>query len=81
MTREELLLKACEAYSANIVSGPQAAMNAAIALVLEEAAKVIDDNMLCSDPDGTEVLMERGNSGNKVGLAYSAAIRALGKKQ
>ena len=44
---DELLLKACDAYSAKIVSGPQSAMRAAIALVrdatLEEAAKRCND--------------------------------------
>ena len=42
---DELLLKACDTYSANIVSGPQSAMRAVIALiraeVLEEAASVV----------------------------------------
>ena len=43
---DELLLKVCAVYSANIVSGPQSAMRAAIALIraetLEEAAKELD---------------------------------------
>ena len=36
---DELLLKACDTYSANIVSGPQSAMRAVIAHVwIDEAA-------------------------------------------
>jgi len=39
----------------------------------EEAASIIDENMLCSTRDGEEVLLPRGNSGNTVGTAYSKA--------
>jgi hypothetical protein len=44
-------------------------------LALEEAAKLIDQYMLCGV--GADVLLPRGNSGNKVGFGYAAAIRAL----
>lgn len=42
---------------------------------LEDAAKIIDEMMLCGE--GADVLIPRGNSGNKVGFGYAAAIRAL----
>lgn len=57
-----------------------AAIDLIRAETLEEAARVIDENMLCEDVDGTEVLLPRGTSGNKVGIAYAAAIRALKEK-
>jgi hypothetical protein len=41
----------------------------------ERCAKIIEDNMLCDWPPGTETLHPRTNPGNKVGLAYAAAIR------
>ena len=47
------------------------------AQVIEECAKVIVDNMLCDDDDGSEVLLPRTNPGNKVGFAYAEAIRSL----
>jgi hypothetical protein len=43
---------------------------------LEQAAKLIEDNMLCV-PNGVEGIYPRSNPGNRVGLAYAAAIRAL----
>lgn len=42
---------------------------------LEEAAAIIEANMLCGAD--SEVLLPRSNPGNKVGFAYAAAIRAL----
>ncbi|GGA99967.1 hypothetical protein GCM10011491_30260 [Brucella endophytica] len=42
---------------------------------LEEAARLIDENMLCGVE--CEVLLPRTNPGNKVGLVYAEAIRAL----
>lgn len=42
---------------------------------LEEAAAIIEANMLCGAD--SEVLLPRSNPGNKVGLAYAVAIRAL----
>lgn len=42
----------------------------------ERAAQIIDSNMLCEDAAGNEVMHPRTNPGNKVGLAYAAAIRA-----
>lgn len=44
---------------------------------IEEAAKVVDDNMLCSSRSGDEVLLARGSSGNRVWSAYATAIRQL----
>jgi len=52
------------------------AIDAAIDETLEEAAKLIEDNMLCG-LGRIEMLLPRGNLGNNVGLAYAAAIRAL----
>jgi hypothetical protein len=46
------------------------------ASALEEAAQLIDNNMLCS-PDGVEGVYPRSNPGNTVGFAYAVAIRAL----
>lgn len=46
---------------------------------LEEAAALIEANMLCG-PEGTEVLLPRSNNGNKLGLAYAAAIRSLAEE-
>lgn len=43
---------------------------------LEEAAQLIEQNMLCS-PDGVEGIYPRSNPGNTVGLSYASAIRAL----
>ena len=44
----------------------------------EEAAKLIEANMLVGDGrDGTERLHPRTNPGNKVGFAYASAIRSL----
>ena len=44
----------------------------------EEAAKLIEANMLVGDGrDGTERLHPRTNPGNKVGFAYAHAIRSL----
>jgi hypothetical protein len=43
---------------------------------LEEAAQIIDKNMLCS-PNDIEGIYPRSNPGNTVGFAYAAAIRAL----
>lgn len=54
------------------------AIQAAKAEAYEEAAKVISDNMLCTGPDGSELFLPRGTSGNRVGLAYANAIRKLG---
>lgn len=45
----------------------------------ERGAHIIEANMLCSDREGLEVLRPRGTSGNKVGLAYAAAIRKRGE--
>ena len=43
----------------------------------EACAAIIDANMLCGDDrSNKEVLLPRGTSGNKVGVAYAAAIRA-----
>ena len=77
---DELLLKACDTYSANIVSGPQSAMRAAIALirveVLEEAAKALYSvarwdqeifDSLTQTADGSFVYIDEA----------AAAIRAL----
>ena len=41
---------------------------------MERAARIVEQNMLCGD-DVNEVLLPRTNPGNKVGLAYAAAIR------
>ena len=41
----------------------------------ERATRIIEQNMLCTGPDGTEILLPRTNSGNMIGLAYAAAIR------
>lgn len=41
----------------------------------ERCALLIEQNMLCG-PDGVEVIRPRDDTGNKVGLAYSEAIRA-----
>lgn len=46
---------------------------------MEEAAALIEANMLCG-PEGTEVLLPRTNNGNKLGFAYAAAIRALAEE-
>lgn len=43
---------------------------------IEEAAKLIEDNMLVG-AEGEERLIQRSNPGNKLGLAYASAIRAL----
>lgn len=55
----------------------EAVIAQALAAERERAAKIIDDNMLVG-PDGVEKIIPRGNSGNKVGLAYAAAIRQGG---
>ena len=74
---DELLLKVCAVYSANIVSGPQSAMRAAIALIraetLEEAAKVCLHEI--------EQPFDEWSSGYKDGCEENAAaIRALLKE-
>lgn len=43
---------------------------------LDEAARLIEDNMVCV-PGGVEGLYPRGTSGNTNGLIYAARIRAL----
>jgi hypothetical protein len=43
---------------------------------LEAAAKLIEDNMLVG-AEGEERIIPRSNPGNKLGLAYASAIRAL----
>jgi hypothetical protein len=43
---------------------------------LEDAALIIDKNMLCT-PNDIEGIYPRSNPGNTVGFAYAAAIRAL----
>ncbi len=45
----------------------------------EACATIIQENMLCSDSHGVEVLLPRGGSGNEVGFAYAAAIRKRGE--
>lgn len=47
---------------------------------LEEAAQLIEQNMLCS-PDGVEGIYPRSNPGNTVGFSYASAIRALVAKK
>lgn len=42
----------------------------------ERCAKIIEDNMLVDWPAGSESIIPRSNSGNKVGLAYATAIRS-----
>jgi len=44
----------------------------------ERCARIIEDNMLVGE-DREETLLPRTNPGNKVGLAYAAAIRKGGK--
>jgi len=58
------------------LSSKDAEIAAAVAAEREACAKLIEDQMLCDDTDGSEVLMPRTNPGNKVGFAYAAAIRA-----
>jgi hypothetical protein len=49
--------------------------NEAIAEERERAARIVESSMLCGD-EHCEVLKPRDNPGNKLGLAYAAAIRA-----
>jgi hypothetical protein len=47
---------------------------------VEKCAEVIEQNMLCG-PGGVKGIYPRTNPGNKVGLAYATAIRALAKEK
>lgn len=49
---------------------------ARVAAAWEAAAVIVESNMLCRNNDGSEVILPRTNPGNKLGLAYAAAIRA-----
>ncbi|MRN68005.1 hypothetical protein [Brucella sp. 10RB9213] len=51
--------------------------SAARELALEEAARLVEAYMLVGDDGTGERLLPRTNPGNKVGLAYAAAIRGL----
>lgn len=55
----------------------QDAVAKAVEAEREACAAIIDANMLVG-PDGVELLMPRTNPGNKLGLAYAAAIRSRG---
>lgn len=58
------------------VTALEDALRNARAAALEEAARLIEQHMLCTAGDGSSVLMPRTNPGNRVGLPYAAAIRA-----
>lgn len=58
------------------LSEAEAAASSARRRALLEAAEIVEENMLCGS-DGEEVLRPRGDSGNKVGFAFAAAIRQL----
>ena len=76
---DELLLKACDTYSANIVKGPQSAMRAAIALIraetLEEAASAMEQRTL-----RWRTIYAKQNNQKLAPCKDAAAIRALKEK-
>ena len=81
---EDLTIKAISAYNANLHRGMTAALEAVVAMVLEEAAKVADeygafDHKLIADAEDDEerAAFERGAF---KGRNIAAAIRALKEK-
>ena len=82
-TSEEAAKAAAQAdFEARVMSTietviPVSQPSAARELALEEAAQLIEANMLVGGEWPEEKIIPRSNPGNKVGFAYAAAIRAL----